>query len=323
MIRVAIFADIHGKFLLPFKLVDRYQKLTGRKVDLILQCGDMGAFPDKANMDKATLRHAKNDRDELGFIDDFVDSKIQIREFLDKLDIDMLCVRGNHEDHEFLDKLEQQAIANEHSAFAIDAYERVWVCRTGIPLYIYKSNSSNVGSIKVANFIEPTAKHKDLTNRDVLSIVGVGRIGDMKGRNHAPYIQHYEKQNLKKLVKAQHSFDMLITHDKASNSQRGYGSLEIAKLLDQVLFAYHFYGHTGEPYAQSIANNGLTTSVKIKELEFNNDSKLETGCMLIFEKIANLEVADTLNLDSHLVYKLNIVPLNDIIDFNKNTWHYM
>ena len=28
MIRVAIFADIHGKFLLPFKLVDRYQQLT-------------------------------------------------------------------------------------------------------------------------------------------------------------------------------------------------------------------------------------------------------------------------------------------------------
>lgn len=65
--RIAIFADIHGKILLPFKLVDLYQKQTGQKIDLILQCGDMGAFPNVETMDKATVRHAKHDRDELGF----------------------------------------------------------------------------------------------------------------------------------------------------------------------------------------------------------------------------------------------------------------
>lgn len=70
--RIAIFADIHGKFLLPFKLVDLYQKETGNEIDLILQCGDMGAFPDIKNLDKATLRHASRDRDELGFYDDFI-----------------------------------------------------------------------------------------------------------------------------------------------------------------------------------------------------------------------------------------------------------
>lgn len=56
MLRLAIFADIHGKFLLPFKLVHHYQTLTGEKIDGILQCGDMGAFPDKNRMDKATPR---------------------------------------------------------------------------------------------------------------------------------------------------------------------------------------------------------------------------------------------------------------------------
>ena len=103
--RVAVFADIHGKFLLPFKLVHLYQQETGNRIDHILQCGDMGAFPDLAAMDKATLRHARRDRDELGFHDDFLRVKPGIARFLDELDVDMTCVRGNHEDHDFLDGL--------------------------------------------------------------------------------------------------------------------------------------------------------------------------------------------------------------------------
>ena len=54
--KIALFADIHGKFLLPFKLADLYQKKTGNKIDYILQCGDMGAYPNTKNLDKATIR---------------------------------------------------------------------------------------------------------------------------------------------------------------------------------------------------------------------------------------------------------------------------
>jgi hypothetical protein len=49
--RIAIFADVHGRILLAFKLVDRYQRETGNQIDLILQCGDMGIFPDRSRMD--------------------------------------------------------------------------------------------------------------------------------------------------------------------------------------------------------------------------------------------------------------------------------
>ncbi len=117
MIRVAIFSDIHGKILLPFKLVDLYQKITNEKIDLILQCGDIGCFLNLKKLDKATLKHAKEDRDELGFHDDFIKEKPKIKEFLDKLNIDMICVRGNHEDHDYLDELEQKS---ENSIFPID-----------------------------------------------------------------------------------------------------------------------------------------------------------------------------------------------------------
>ena len=71
-----------------------------------------------------------------------------------------------------------------------------------------------------------------------------------------------------------------------------------------------FYGHTGEPYHETLADNGITQSIKIKELEFNQKGKLETGCMIILEK----------NKDN---ISIKSVPLFDIIHFDKESWRYM
>jgi hypothetical protein len=45
------------------------------------------------------------------------------------------------------------------------------------------------------------------------------------------------------LLKTKNTFDVLITHDK-DDSQSGYGMTEIREVLDNVIFQYHFYGHT-------------------------------------------------------------------------------
>lgn len=254
--KIALFADIHGKFLLPFKLVDLYQKETGNQIDFILQCGDMGAYPNIKNLDKATIRHAKNDRDELGFHDDFVKEKSDIKEFLDTLDINMICVRGNHEDHNFLDELENKS---SESIFAIDVYKRVFVCKSGIKQ-----------ELKIGN--------------ETLIFVGIGRIGDRKGRTEGQFIQEYEKKNIQKLRKSKTIFDVLITHDKSSGSQRGFGMDEIRDLLDHTIFQYQFFGHTGEPFYQETDLNGITQSIKIKELEFSESGILPPSCMIILDK---------------------------------------
>lgn len=254
--RIAIFSDIHGKILLPFKLVDLYQRETGRKIDFILQCGDMGAYPTIENLDKATIKHAQYDRDELGFHDDFTKANKEIKAFLDALNINMICVRGNHEDHDFLDSLEKEN--SQNSLFPIDIYNRVFVCKSGCKQTLEKEN-------------------------EVLNFVGIGRIGDRKGRTEKRFIQNYERKEIKKLLKTKDTFDVLITHDK-DDSQSGYGMAEIREVLDNVIFHYHFYGHTGEPFKQETDFNGITQSIKIKELEFNEGGILEKGCMIILTK---------------------------------------
>ncbi len=266
--RVAIFSDIHGKILLPFKLVDLYQKETGNKIDLILQCGDMGAYPIIENLDKVTIKHAQYDRDELGFHDDFTKVNEGMKSFLDNLNINMVCVRGNHEDHDFLDNLEKENF--QSSRYPIDIYKRVFVCKSGV-------------------------KQKLETESDTLTFVGIGRIGDRKGRTEKRFIQEYERKEIKKLLKTKDHFDVLITHDKDDSSQRGYGMAEIREVLDNVIFHYHFYGHTGEPYKQETDSNGITQSIKIKELEFNESGILEKGCMIILTKengTLSIEIAE-------------------------------
>lgn len=254
--KIALFSDIHGKILLPFKLVDLYQKETGSKIDFILQCGDLGAYPNIENLDKATIKHAQYDRDELGFHDNFTKENPEIKVFLNELNINMICVRGNHEDHDFLDRLEKGNL--DESIFPIDIYERVFVCKSGL---------------------EQTLETED----EVLHFVGIGRIGDRKGRSEKRFIQDYERKEIRKLLKAKNTFDVLITHDK-DDSQTGYGMTEIREVLDNVIFQYHFYGHTGEPFREETDVNGITQSIKVRELEFNENGMLEKGCMIILTK---------------------------------------
>lgn len=279
--RAALFADVHGKLLLPFKLADLYQRETGNKLDVILQCGDLGAYPQLESLDKATLRHAARDRDELGFHDDFVADKPAIRRFLGTLGLRMLCVRGNHEDHNYLDRLEARYATQP--MFPIDVYKRVWMCKTGWPQHF-------------------RAEQEELT------FVGIGRIGDRKGRREKRFIQEYEQEALRQLHKTKQLFNVLLTHDKDDASQRGYGMADIQQLLDNVIIEYHFHGHTGEPFQLTPNSNGLTTTVKIKELEFEPSGVLPAGCMVVLEKLGE-------------VLTLEVVPTSLTNKLTKHTWH--
>ena len=272
--KVAIVSDIHGKILLPFKMVDAYQKETGNKIDFILHCGDLGTYPNMDNLDKATRKYSQINRDELGFYDYFTKVDPEIKAFLDELDLTMISIRGNHEDHDYLDDLEKQYARD--GRFPIDVYGRVFMCKTGW-------------------------KQELATANEVLSFVGIGRIGDRKGRTTGRFIQDYERAELKKLIKTNEMFDVLITHDKDDGSERGYGMAEIAEVLDNIIFTYHFHGHTGEPFSEQTALNGITQTVKVHEMEFDDDGYLGMGCMLILTKengTLRYEIVDQKLIDS-------------------------
>lgn len=191
---IAVFADVHGRLLLCFKLCARWQKETGQKIDLILQCGDLGVFPATARLDRATLNHAKHDPSELGFMHHFLKPDPLVKKVLDQTSCNLVFVRGNHEDHTWLDALEEKTAG---PVFPIDIYQRVWCLKTG-ELYRFECGGEQ------------------------LNIMGIGRVTPPSRESNSSegiYLQPYEEKKLFR-YKRSTTVDVLLTHDRPATDKR-------------------------------------------------------------------------------------------------------
>jgi Icc-related predicted phosphoesterase len=259
---IAIFADLHGRLLLAFKLCARWQQETGERIDLILQAGDLGAFPELSRLDRATRKYADRDPTELGFMEHFCQHDSSVATILAETSCPLIFVRGNHEDHDWLDELEQ---ASEESIFPIDAYQRVFNLKTGLPWTFQQGDEQ-------------------------ITVLGIGRISpkpEEEERQQGKYIQPYETERLAQLKKT--PIDVLLTHHSRTDFvilERGVkikavtGMKEIDDILDQNQPAYHFFGHYGGPPQVRTDLNGTTLSVKLADLHWERGgSVLEEGSM--------------------------------------------
>lgn len=253
---IAVFADVHGRIALAFDLCARWQQQHNQSIDLILQAGDLGAFPDKNRLDSATIRYARRDPTELGFMQHFTAHYEPIYTLLTQTTMPMIAVRGNHEDHQWLD---QQEKYTRDALFPIDAYNRVYVLKTGMPHRI----------------------------NDSLRIMGIGRIGprSRKRSGKATYIQDYERRRLSR--NDHEAVDILLTHDEPFNGRRGME--EIRAYLDRHTPAYHIYGHIGGDAFVEPDSNGATTAIHLADLDWLKDGSLRPGSfgLLRWEDAAN------------------------------------
>ena len=255
--QIAVFADVHGRVELCFKLCARWQQETGQTLDFILQAGDLGAFFDRSRLDRATVRHAQLDPSELGFLDDFTVANDRIAAVLSQTTCPLIFVRGNHEDHQALDALEQQYSG---PLFPIDVYQRIYCLKTGLPTVLRAADAN-------------------------LTLLGIGRIGTVIGEPEPyqpKYIQPDEQERVYRL--GREPIDVLLTHDSARDAvTRGFGMAEIRDVLDGYRPIYHFYGHTEEPGYQRRDANGVTLAGKLSDLSWDHEhgGRLRAGCMAI------------------------------------------
>lgn len=256
---IAVFADLHGRILLCFLLCARWEQETGERIDAILQAGDLGAYPSESAMDRATLRHGRLDATEFGFATDFTSYHEDVARALARTHCPLIFVRGNHEDHAWLDTLERHSDRNE-ALFPIDAYRRVYCLKTGLP-YTLRSGAASV------------------------VVLGIGRIGPPFGEpegDKPKYLQDDERERLYELETV--SLDVLLTHDVPSTGagiEPRPGMEEIRLILDTYPPTYHFYGHTEEPFQERLDRNGITTSCRMADLSWahGTQGRLPPGVM--------------------------------------------
>jgi hypothetical protein len=264
-LNIAILGDTHGHLTLAYRILNRWQRETAQQIDLILQVGDLGAYPPPYRLDKPTKRFAEHDPDELGFTAYFL-GEPEAEEILGytaaeprKIDADLIFIRGNHEDFEYLLGLD----GTEHGPVAVDAFQRIHYLKSGVPFTYSKDGHS-------------------------LCIVGLGGIADDEG---APVNDDsgacYTKQDVKRLFAVNEKIDLFLSHEPPLDAAAiinpkyaGAGSPAAREFIQTFAPAYHFCGHYHEE-GRDISFANATRSYHLNAVNFWRPHRLNPGCIAI------------------------------------------
>ena len=224
---IAIFGDTHGHLRLMFQLCRLWQLQQGEHLDIILQCGDLGFFPDPGRLDSATKKFEKRDPEELGFAYYFrFPEPVQRDPLMDRIllgepsDLNTVSApvvfcHGNHEDFPAL-----QAITGGSPMATVDYYRRLHYlpsgCITTLPRQI--------------------------------SLAALGGAPEPEGENRGHAEKYVNPQAARRLERRQVS--ILLTHGgphPLSPQHATLGSPAIEQVIHRSQPAYHFYGHHGGP----------------------------------------------------------------------------
>jgi hypothetical protein len=252
-----VFGDLHGRILPAFRFASYWTKRNHRAVTALLQVGDMGYFPDISRMDKASIRHAKDDPLELGAQD--VATRTDLADHV--FDDDPFCppglwfTAGNHEDFEELERFAQAS--GKQADFAVDAYCRVRGIKDG-------------------------AVHPFECGLKAAAVWGVDG-GGPNARQNLPrrgYIHEHAVSQLTTEV-----FDVLLMHDAPEGAKRdGYGSELLRTLIELAGPQFAFFGHYRGDGSRIERDYGRTQVYHLAGFELRTrDGHPESGSVGVLE----------------------------------------
>ena len=217
---IAVVGDLHGHLHLLFAILGRWQLESGRTIALILQVGDMGAFPPGSALDSATQRFAARDPEELGF-GDFA-GEYPPETLLDPRP-PLVFIPGNHEDFEYLGRVDASVPANE-PVYPVSADGGIRALRSGrIYTFEHAAQRVRIGGVSgAANLRAKPGRHErcHLKEEDALALASEGR----------------------------NAFDILVSHDGPDSLwsgavRGGWGSHALRLVIEEVAPTFAFFGH--------------------------------------------------------------------------------
>jgi Icc-related predicted phosphoesterase len=260
---VAVFGDLHGHFALAYRLLRRWEIEQERRCDLILQVGDVNAFPDPARADRLTLKFAARDAEQLSFAR-WQQGAAEAAAYLapdapaeTAIAAPLLFVKGNHDDYAYLEAL---AARQPGGAIAIDPWHRI--------LYL------------------PSGRLFELRTPDAtLRVAALGGIADPDGRaSEGPQPDHYTRAELLAVAGLPGPIDVLLTHDAPWGTvMPRAGSRDVTELIALLAPAFHFCGHYHEP-GRALAVPAPTRSFQLDATKpATRTGEVRAGCFGILD----------------------------------------
>lgn len=310
---IALLGDIHGRILLAFELVARWQEAHGEAITHILSVGDLGVYRGLRNMEKTSRRWAERYPEELGFSKFFFDfdlrtSRIRRHPMADAVlarsSADLYFVPGNHEEHRYLETLWQTVATASDAPLAVD---RDWV---GLEHGRYGDGDfSGYGRIYcLPQGIEVTLPGP-LDEETYESTAGVTLIA----------LDGLEAYTPKPAwtARARWPIDIFLSHEtyqgrladvERASHRDGYGSGALREVLERIGPRVHFFGHHHHFYPEVALSTarGITRSIGLGQLIFDvrdpklrraADAKLLPGAMGILRVTAGREGDRTSQFD--------------------------
>jgi hypothetical protein len=253
--RFAVFGDIHGRIALMLVLARAWQRHHGVMLDGILQVGDMGAYPDHGRLDRATLKHAQHDADELGYVAFLTETPDAERFLEDDATPTVAFCRGNHEDFDHLAEL--------HEPTAVDPYGKLVFIPDGHVLTWPRADDAaplRIGAFGGA----PPGDGND----------------DRRAKRASHLGPHFDPAAVARAFKREASLDILMTHAGPEVAAFPQGSPDLTRLAERLTPRAHLFGHHHEVVGPVATPSGLL--VGLEHLEFVRGS-LRRGSWGILE----------------------------------------
>jgi Icc-related predicted phosphoesterase len=254
---IGFVGDVHGRVLHMLAAVATWQEESGREFDLILQVGDMGAYPHARSMDDATRRYAQLDDAEHDFARVIApDGQLaeRLRDLRGRSRGPVHFINGNHDDVPWL-----RSLLGERSQWA------------------------DVDTFQILRYVR---------NGAVLECDGV-RIGflgwEEDGSDQDPALTDTALTEM--MSRASGSCDVLVTHDAPYGTATGrdgrvQGSDRISLLLSSLQPRYHVFGHyhhlNGPHRFGTTVSLGLSSLVA--SVRWRPDATgLQSGCVAVLD----------------------------------------
>lgn len=264
---ISVIGDVHGNIDSLYTSIIRWQKEHQKTIDVILQVGDLGVYDPSKNHDIKSKILEKNPG-EFNLLNFLKDKSLyesffspELKDDFSKIGAKLFFTRGNHDDKEYLSKLESKNPGsnihqlNEHIFYISDSKPVVFYCEDGEYLAI-----ASLGGIEKHS--RPNSYEKD----NSIAI-------DDDGLVQASAFQ-------KKL-------DIFLTHMNPLYNNN-LGSKDLLDLVDIIQPKYYFFGHLNKNHSKFKVKNtnvvGLKEIKPMKEINLAHYNPVEEGSMYVLEK---------------------------------------
>lgn len=232
----AVFGDTHGNINLMFEKAQAWEDRTGISIDVVIQVGDFGVWPNPESVDPASRKHAiKEGLPPAGDFISYAKGEARVTKPL-------YFIRGNHEDQLFLrayERIQQALYPEDYLTRTIEICPGMHYIPDG---HIVKIGDASFGAWG-GNFAKKTWER------------GLEYWApELNGRR----LNHMTRDVFERLIREK--FDVLLTHDAPIGSgvvgavgiklpeeeMTGAGCVPIKELIDVVQPRYQFGGHWHE-----------------------------------------------------------------------------